>query len=117
MKTVYFVILYAGFIVSAFIFFSSLFVTTLSRYRLDKGLAANRAWLTPNWLAILFLGFGTPFFFLGVLIWNRGEGNLVLVTAAAALILGFFLGKKVEEELRDHGRPKGGGTRKKKSRR
>lgn len=117
MQTAYSVLLYAGFILSAFIFFSSLFVTGLSRYRLDKGMTTNRAWLTPNWLAILFLGFGTPFFFLGVLIWNRGEAAMVLATVAGALFLGFILGRKVEEELRDYGRPKSSGRGKRKPRR
>jgi len=109
--TIYLVILYSGFIISAFIFCSSLFVTLISRYRLEKKLAANRAWLTPNWLAILFLGFGTPFFFLGVLLWNRGELNMVLITTGVALALGFLLGRKAEEELRDYGQRKGGGRK------
>jgi hypothetical protein len=112
METVSTVFLYAGFIVSAFIFLSSLFVTLLSRYRLGKNLTANRAWLSPGWLAVLFLGFGTPFFFLGVLLWNRGEQNMVLTTTVVALVLGFLLGRKVEAELRDYGttsRGNGGG--------
>ncbi|NLC70337.1 MAG: hypothetical protein GX751_03130 [Desulfuromonadaceae bacterium] len=121
MKTIYTVLFYAGFIISAFIFFSSLFVTIMSRYRLEKKLSVNRAWLTPGWLAILFLGFGTPYFFFGVLLWNRAEQNMVLITTATALVLGFLLGKKVEEELRDYGKPqgggRGGGARKKKPRR
>jgi len=119
METIYTVLIFAGFIVSSFIFFSSLVVTLLTRYRLEKNRPANREWLTPNWLAILFGGFGAPYFFLGVLLWNRGEQSMVLITTVVALTIGFFLGRKVEEELRDYGKSKSrrGSERKKNPRR
>ncbi|MBN1141452.1 MAG: hypothetical protein JXB25_06630 [Deltaproteobacteria bacterium] len=110
MNTIITVLLHGGFMLSSFVFCSSLVVTLLSRYRLEKGLPANRAWLTPSWLAVLFLGFGSPFFFLGAMVWNRGETNMVLITVGVSLLLGIFLGRKVEEELRDYGKPKNAGT-------
>ena len=105
MRTVTAVLLRGGFILCAMIFCSSLMVTLISRYRQKRDLEINPAWLSRKWLMTLFLGFGTPVAALGAALVMRGASVFVGGTLLASLMLGFFLGRNAELELRDRDRP------------
>ena len=113
MKTVVQVLLAGGFILCAMIFCSSLMVTLISHYRLKRNLEINPAWLSPKWLMTLFLGFGTPVTVLGAVLAMRGSIAFVGWTLLASVVLGFFLGRNAEFELRYRDRPssQGGSAR------
>ncbi|MBR5997610.1 MAG: hypothetical protein IK027_00695, partial [Deltaproteobacteria bacterium] len=101
MRTVVAVLLRGGFILCAMIFCSSLMVTLISRYRQKQDLDFNPAWLSRKWLITLLLGFGTPVAALGAALVMRGASVFVGGTLLASLVLGFFLGRNAEFELRD----------------
>ena len=58
----------------------------------------------------LFLGFGTPVAALGAALVMRDASVFVGGTLLASLVLGFFLGRNAELELRDRDRPSSHGT-------
>ncbi len=110
MRTVTAVLLRGGFILCAMIFCSSLMVTLISHYRQKRDLEINPAWLSRKWLMTLFLGFGTPVAALGAALVMRDASVFVGGTLLASLVLGFFLGRNAELELRDRDRPSSHGT-------
>ena len=110
MRTVVAVLLRGGFILCAMIFCSSLMVTLISRYRQKQDLDFNPAWLSRKWLITLLLGFGTPVAALGAALVMRGASVFVGGTLLASLVLGFFLGRNAEFELRDRDRPSSQGA-------
>ena len=110
MRTVTAVLVRGGFILCAMIFCSSLMVTLISCYRQKRDLEINPAWLSRKWLMTLFLGFGTPVAALGAALVIRDASVFVGGTLLASLVLGFFLGRNAELELRDRDRPSSQGA-------
>ena len=101
MKSVYTVLLHAGYILFSIIFASSAVVSLITYLKITKNEKANRVWLSKQWLMVLFLAFGAPCFVLGLWLWTRGETTMVMVTGVIAAALGVVLGLKAEERLRD----------------
>ncbi|MBN2427078.1 MAG: hypothetical protein JXK94_01945 [Deltaproteobacteria bacterium] len=100
MDSVIVVLLHAGYIIFSLIFFSSAVVSLITYLKIGKNEKANKVWLSKKWLMVLFFGFGVPCVALGIVLWNRGEGNVVLVTGIIMAALGVVLGLKAEERLR-----------------